>query len=192
MKSICVYCGSNAGNDPRFVSIARRFGRAMAERGVQLIFGGVGLGLMGAVADGALSAGGKVIGIIPKPLLEMEIAHPHLAELHVVADMHERKRMMAERADGFVVLPGGTGTMDEFFEIFTWAQLGFHSKPIAVLNGHDYYELLFAFLRQLVQQGFLKEVHFDMLIVESNHDTLLQRMQDYVPPHVSKWSRDTA
>ena len=192
MKSICVYCGSSPGVDPELISLARRFGRGLAERGYQLVFGGVGLGLMGAVADGALSAGGRVVGIIPKPLLEMEVAHAHLAELHVVADMHERKRMMADRADGFVILPGGCGTMDEFFEIFTWAQLGFHEKPIAILNGNDYYEPLLALMRQMVRAGFLKKVHFDMLIVESNHDTLMERMQNYVPPRMSKWSKDPA
>ena len=192
MKSICVYCGSSPGVDPELISLARRFGRGLAERGYQLVFGGVGLGLMGAVADGALSAGGRVVGIIPKPLLEMEVAHAHLAELHVVADMHERKRMMADRADGFVILPGGCGTMDEFFEIFTWAQLGFHEKPIAILNGNDYYEPLLALMRQMVRAGFLKEVHFDMLLVESNHDALMERMQNYVPPRMSKWSKDPA
>jgi uncharacterized protein (TIGR00730 family) len=189
MRNICVYCGSTSGVDPHFISAARHFGRALAERGYQLVFGGVGLGLMGAVADGALSAGGRVIGIIPKPLLAMEVAHSHLTELHVVEDMHERKRMMAERADAFVVMPGGCGTMDEFFEIFTWSQLGFNEKPIAILNGNGYYDPLFAFMRSMIRQGFLKEVHFDMLIVESNHDTLLERMQNYVAPHISKWSK---
>jgi len=192
MKSICVYCGSSPDADPAFLSLARRFGRGLAERGYQLVFGGVGLGLMGAVADGALSAGGRVIGIIPKALLEMEVAHPHLAELHVVDDMHQRKRMMAERADGFVVLPGGCGTLDEFFEIFTWAQLGFHEKPVAILNGNDYYEPMLAMMRGMVRHGFLKEVHFDMLIVDANHDALLQRMGEFVPPRVSKWNRGPA
>ncbi len=190
MKSICVYCGSSPDASPPFVALARRFGRGLAERGYQLVFGGVGLGLMGAVADGALSAGGRVIGIIPRPLLQMEIAHPHLAELHVVDDMHARKRMMAERADGFVVLPGGCGTLDEFFEIFTWAQLGFHEKPVAILNDDGYYEPLLAMMRNMVRHGLLKEVHFDMLIVESNHDTLLQRMSEFVPPRISKWSKN--
>jgi hypothetical protein len=192
MRSICVYCGSNPGTDPQFMATARRFGRGLAERGYQLIFGGVGYGLMGAVADGALSAGGPVVGIIPKALLAMEVAHTGLTELHVVDDMHHRKRMMANRADGFVVLPGGCGTMDEFFEVFTWAQLGFHDKPIAILNGDQYYEPLLNFMRSMVANGFLKEVHFDMLIVESNHDVLLERMRNYVAPHVSKWSRDAA
>jgi uncharacterized protein (TIGR00730 family) len=187
MKSICVYCASTPGKDPRLLDIARDFGRCLAKSGLQLVYGGVGIGLMGALADGALDAGGKVVGIIPEPLLALELAHPRLSELQVVADMHARKQLMAERADGFVVLPGGSGTMDEFFEIFTWAQLGFHHKPLAILNGHGYYEPLLAFMQTMVGAGFLKQAHFDMIIVEAEHAALLKRMGEFVAPRVSKW-----
>jgi uncharacterized protein (TIGR00730 family) len=187
-KRICVYCGSNPGNDPAYVTSARIMGRALAERGIELVYGGVGLGLMGAVADGVLEGGGQAIGIIPKDLLKMEIAHAGLTELHVVDNMHERKRLMAARADAFVALPGGSGTLDELFEIFTWAQLGFHAKPIGLLHVNGFYTPLLAMMDHLVETGFIKRVHADMLLTAATPDDLLDRMARYQAPNVSKWN----
>ncbi|HEX4859371.1 MAG TPA: TIGR00730 family Rossman fold protein [Usitatibacteraceae bacterium] len=188
IRTVCVYCGSNRPANPLLAQAARTFGEVLADRGYALVYGGVGLGMMGQVADGALARGGRVTGIIPEPLLAREIAHPHLSERIVVADMHARKKLMAERAGAFVVLPGGCGTFDEFFEIFTWAQIELHAKPIALLNVEHYFDPLIALLGHMVTNGFLKRGHRDMLIVESDPGEILSRLEAYVAPHLNKWN----
>ena len=150
MKSLCVFCGSSAGRDEAYVETARQLGRLLAERGITLVYGGGAIGLMGACAEACLAAGGKVVGIIPEHLMRMEVGSLDLTELHVVKTMHERKAMMAELSDGFIVLPGGVGTMEEFFEVWTWGQLGIHRKPFGVLNVKGYYDALFSFIATMV------------------------------------------
>lgn len=184
---VCVFCGSSDGFRPEYRATAIAFGRALAERGDELVYGGSKVGLMGAVADAALGAGGKAIGIIPTALRDKEIAHDGLTELHVVGSMHERKAMMADRSDGFVALPGGVGTLEELFEIWTWAQLGYHRKPVGLLNVAGYYDKLLAFLDGTVAEGFVREAHRGMAIVESEPSRLLDRFAAYEPPSVVKW-----
>lgn len=188
MKSACVYCGSSPGVDTIYVDAARALGAQLASRGVRLVFGGVGLGLMGAVADGVLDAGGAVVGIIPAPLRALGIAHARVRDLVIVDDMHARKRAMADLADGFIVLPGGCGTMDEFFEVFTWSQLGLHAKPIGLVDTQGYYAELRAFLDAMVAKRFLKAAYRDSLIIDTDAGRLLDRMANFVPLQVSKWN----
>lgn len=187
MKSICVFCGSSFGTAPAYEEAARRLGRMLADEGITLIYGGGNVGLMGAVADAALEAGGEVIGVIPKALMRREIGHPGLTELHVVGSMHERKAKMAELSEGFVALPGGTGTLEELFEVLTWAQLGEHDKPCGLLDVAGYYGPLLAVLDHMVEQGFLEEQHRKMLLVEREPAALLERFARYEPPRVAKW-----
>jgi len=163
MKRLAVYCGSATPADPRYVELAREVGETLAKRGIGVVYGGGKLGLMGAVASGALAAGGEVIGVIPEALRDKEIAHPHLTKLHVVGSMHERKQMMADLSTGFVALPGGLGTLEELFEIWTWAQLGYHKKPVGLLDVANFYEKLDAFLDHTVEAGFVRAEHRDML-----------------------------
>lgn len=188
MKSVCVYCGSSAGTHGAYAEAAEYLGSALAERGLGLVYGGAGKGLMGRVADAALGAGGRVVGVIPRSLVDREIAHEGLDELHVVASMHERKALMAELADAFVALPGGFGTLEEIVETLTWAQLGFHAKPCGLLNVRGYYDELLAFVSRAERDGFLRREHRDMLLVESQPDRLLDRFAAYRPPSVEKWS----
>lgn len=187
MKAICVYCGSNAGERPDYVDGARALGRAIAGRGATLVYGGARVGLMGAVAEAALAAGGRVVGIIPEALVAKEIAHPALSELHVVASMHARKTMMADLSDGFVALPGGVGTLEEIFEMWTWAQLGHHVKPCALLDVAGYWRKLVAFLDHQVEEGFVRPAHREMLAVDHDPERLLARMDRYEAPVVQKW-----
>ena len=174
--SICVYCGSKPGTDPLFTQAAILVGQWIAAHGGQLVYGGGSGGLMGIVADATLAAGGRVVGIIPKALVEKEWAHHGCTELHIVDNMHERKRMMAERADAFLALPGGIGTFEELFEVWTWRQLGYHDKPLGLLNAGDYYGPLLAFLRSSVEHGFMNEWQMGLLRVGSNVAALLSQL----------------
>ncbi len=171
--SICVYCGSRPGDDPRFAQVARQVGQWIGSHGGQLVYGGGRNGLMGIVAQATLAAGGQVVGIIPSALVEKEWAHHGLTELHVVDTMHERKRMMAERADGFLALPGGIGTFEELFEVWTWRQLGYHDKPIGILNCHGYYDGLTAFIAQVVRHDFMGQWQNELVSVQSDAVALL-------------------
>jgi uncharacterized protein (TIGR00730 family) len=176
--SICVYCGSRPGERPEFVTLAQTVGRWIGERGGQLVYGGGCSGLMGAVAEATRAAGGRVVGVIPKALVDQELANHQSDELHVVNTMHERKAMMGERADAFLALPGGIGTLEELFEIWTWRQLGYHDKPVGILNAAGYYDALLGFLAHVVRQGFMGE--WQMGLVRSDNDaaSLLQALID--------------
>ena len=174
--SVCVYCGSRSGDDAAFESAARAIGTAIGERGWRLVYGGGRAGLMGSVADAALGAGAQVIGVIPQALMGRELGHSGLTELHVVATMHERKRLMAERSDAFVALPGGSGTFEELFEVWTWLQLGYHHKPVALLNAAGYYDGLLQFLDRSVASGFVPRAQRDLLQVGSDPQALLDRI----------------
>ena len=187
MKHICVFCGSSAGDDPRFLETARRTGALLAERGLGLVYGGATVGLMGAVADAVLAHGGHVTGVIPSRLVERELAHHGLPDLRVVASMHERKALMADLADGFVALPGGIGTLEETFEVLTWAQLGLHHKPIGILDVAGYYAPLLTFLDHAVASRFVRREHRDMLLVDPDPGRLLDRLAAHVPVDVEKW-----
>ena len=164
MRRVCVFCGASAGNDPRYAAAAADLGRALAARSIELVTGGGKVGLMGVVADATLGAGGRVIGVIPRFLEEREVAHRGLSELHVVESLHERKALMHELSDGFIVLPGGFGTLDELMETVTWAQLGLHSKPIGIVNVAGYFDDLLAFVAGASQAGFIPAAHGDLLI----------------------------
>jgi hypothetical protein len=187
MRSVCVFCGSNSGAKPLYAEAASGFGRAVAERGLRLVYGGARVGLMGAVADAALAAGGEVVGIMPTALVEREIAHAGLSELHEVGSMHERKALMADLSDGFVALPGGAGTLEELFEVWTWGQLGHHRKPVGLINAGGFFDALIAFLDHQEGERFMRREHRDMLIVEREPEPLLARFEVYQPPHVDKW-----
>ena len=187
LKKICIYCGSNPGRGDSYLAAARELGTAIAQRGIGLVYGGASVGVMGTVADAVLAAGGHVTGIIPESLVKKEMAHPGLSEMHVTRSMHERKRMMADLADAFVALPGGAGTMEEIFEVWTWAQLGHHQKPCAFYNVNGYYDHLIRFLDHAVEEQFMKAPHRDMLIVADQPDDLLLRFASYEAPVVSKW-----
>ena len=187
MKSICIYCGSAAGNSPAFLSEARRAGALIARSGLALVYGGGRVGLMGAVADAALEAGGRVVGVMPADLVSQEIAHPGLSDLRVVNSMHERKWAMAELADGFLCLPGGAGTFEEIFEQWTWALLGFHSKPCGFVNVEGYYEPLREAIANMVRHGFLQPQYGEMLVWAADTGEALRRFEAYVPPE-PKWN----
>jgi len=187
MRNICVYCGSSPGADPLFTTSAKALGRAIAETDRVLVYGGAKVGLMGALADSVLAAGGKVIGVVPRALVEKNVAHESLTELHVVSSMHERKAMMAELAGAFIAMPGGLGTLEEFFEMWTWAQLGFHQKPLGLLGTQDFFVPLLQFLDVLVAQKFLRPEHRQLPFVEQDPSRLLQLLEGYTAPIVSKW-----
>jgi uncharacterized protein (TIGR00730 family) len=174
--SLCVYCGSRNGNEAAFLATAREVGRWIGERGGQLVYGGGNNGLMGVLADATLAAGGRVVGVIPHALVEREWAKRDCTELHVVDNMHQRKSLMAERADAFLALPGGIGTFEEFFEAWTWRQLGYHDKPVGVLNAGGYYDGLLAFLQQSVGHGFMNEAQMKLLTVGSDAPALLEAL----------------
>ncbi|WP_092013596.1 LOG family protein [Marinobacter daqiaonensis] len=184
---LAVFCGSSSGNDERYQKCATEFGTFLANEGIDLVFGGGKVGLMGAVADAVLTGGGQVFGVIPASLQERELAHHGLTELEVVSGMHERKARMAELADGFVALPGGPGTMDELFEAWTWGQLGYHNKPCALYNAFGYYDHLLALVNHMAESGFLKTHHHRMLIVEDRAEALVEAIRAYEPP-ARKWS----
>ena len=184
MKSLCVYCGSSSGLSPNYADAARKLAQALVERKIALVYGGGNVGLMGVIADEVMRLGGHVTGVIPKALVRKEVGHRQITELHVVENMHERKAMMADLADGFIAMPGGIGTLEELFEVMTWAQLGFHDKPIGVLNVDGYYDALLAFLQHTVQQGFLRPQHASLLMVESDVAALLHRFETFeAEPH---------
>ena len=181
MKRVAVYCGSATPADPIYVESARQVGRSLAERGIGIVYGGGKLGLMGAVADSALAAGGEVIGVIPTALVNAEVAHRGLTELHVVDTMHERKARFTELADGFVNLPGGTGTMDELWEALSWAQLGYHADPIGLLNIAGYYDKLIDFWQHMGSVGFVRAQHQGLLLIDDTLDGLLAQMTAFEP-----------
>lgn len=174
--SICVYCGSRTGTDPAHAQAARDIGRVIGERGWQLVYGGGKVGLMGIVADAVLAHGGRVVGVIPRMLMDREVGHADLQELHVVDTMHQRKQMMAERVQAFVALPGGIGTLEELFEVWTWRQIGYHARPIGLLNVGGYYDALLGFLRHTVEQGFLGAAQHEVLQVSTDPAELVERL----------------
>ncbi|MEQ1724567.1 MAG: TIGR00730 family Rossman fold protein [Sphingopyxis sp.] len=181
MKSIAVYCGSATPSDPIYLEAASSVGHGLAQRGITVVYGGGRLGLMGAVADAALSAGGEVIGIIPEALVSSEVAHRGCTQLRVVPGMHERKRLFTDLSDGFITLPGGVGTMDELWEAISWAQLGYHQSPVGVLNVGGFYDHLVAFNQHMIDVGFIREAHRGIMVVRDTLDALLGAMADYVP-----------
>ncbi len=187
MKSVCVFCGSNPGNDPVYAAGARAMGAEIAKRGLTLVYGGGAVGLMGIVANAALDAGGEVHGVIPKALRDKEIGHIGLTRLEIVDTMHTRKARMAELSAGFIAMPGGIGTFEELFEIWTWGQLGIHAKPLALLNVAGFYDPLAIFLDRTVEEGFLKPNHRAMVMTDTEPATLLDRMEAYVPAATHKW-----
>lgn len=187
LKRIAVFCGSSFGNDDSYKIKARELGKMLAIQKIELVYGGADVGLMGAVAAGALSEGGKVIGVLPVFLKSKEIAHEGLSKLILVESMHERKSKMNDLSDGFIALPGGFGTLDELFEIVTWGQLGLHKKPIAILNVNGYFDDLIAFFQTMVNKGLLKEANQNMLLVSDSIEDVLEKMRNYVAPSVGKW-----
>jgi uncharacterized protein (TIGR00730 family) len=187
MKSITVFCGSSFGSDEIYKEQATLLGQTLAKQNIQLIYGGANVGLMGAVADGVLLEGGKAIGVLPHFLQSKEIAHQNLTELILVETMHERKTKMNDLCDGVIVLPGGYGTLEEFFEMITWAQLGLHKKPIAILNIDGFYDDLIKLVQTMVDKGFLKQINQEMLLVSDSIDALLEKMKNYQAPTVGKW-----
>lgn len=187
MKRICVFTGSSPGARPDYADAARELGRVLASRGHELIYGGGRVGLMGVIADAVLADGGKVVGVIPEALAAKEVAHSRLTELRVVQSMHERKATMAELSDAFVALPGGLGTLEEFFEVITWAQLGLHAKPVGIMNVSGYFDPLFSFLDRAVEERFVKSEHRAMIITAHSPVDLLDRLEAYQAPRVEKW-----
>ena len=183
MKRVLVFCGSSPGGRPDYVAGAQGLGRLLAERELELVYGGASVGLMGALADSALAAGGTVIGVIPTRLVELEVAHAGLTKLHVVETMHQRKALMAELSDAVITLPGGTGTLDELFELFTWRHLGLHHKPIGLLEVADYWQPLLGFLEHAVNERFLREALFETLLVSRDAAALLDLLADQVVPN---------
>lgn len=177
MRAVCVFCGSQSGEAPEYVQAARSLGALLAGKRITVVYGGGHVGMMGALADSALAAGGRVVGVIPEHLMQPEVAHQQLTELLIVDSMHTRKRMMAERADAFVVLPGGYGTFEEMFEMVTWLQLRLHGKPVGLVNIRGYFNHLLAFLRHAGEQGFIRPQHSDLLIVDPDAAALLERLQ---------------
>nr|WP_026197402.1 TIGR00730 family Rossman fold protein [Sciscionella marina] len=182
MMRICVFCGSSAGNGERYLEVATELGKTLAAKEIGLVYGGASIGTMGAVADGALAGRGEVIGVIPDHLVSVEISHPGLSELQQVPDMHTRKARMAELSDGFMVLPGGIGTLEEFFEVWTWGQLRLHEKPIGLVDVDGFYTHLLRFADHMVEQGFLRQKHRDMLLVDPDPAVLVDKFTDYAPP----------
>jgi uncharacterized protein (TIGR00730 family) len=184
---ICVFSGSSHGYAPEYRAAAQALGGLLARNSIELVYGGAAVGLMGAIADATLAEGGRVTGVIPQALVDREVAHRGLTDLHVVNSMHERKSLMADLADGFIALPGGIGTLEELFEVWTWAQLGSHTKPCALLNVLGFYDRLLEFLDRVVEQGFLKPVHREMVLVEKKPAPLLRAIAQYRAPIETKW-----
>ncbi|MEP4031910.1 TIGR00730 family Rossman fold protein [Roseibium polysiphoniae] len=187
MKSVCVFCGSSYGSNPVYTHAASETGTLIAKQGLTLVYGGAKVGLMGTVADATLAAGGEVIGVLPTSLQEKELSHDGLSELHIVSSMHERKAQMAELSDAFLTLPGGAGTMEELFEVWTWGQLGLHNKPCGFLNTQGFYDKLLGFLDFQTQEGFMKPVMRDMVQAADNPADLLEMFRAYQPPATPKW-----
>jgi uncharacterized protein (TIGR00730 family) len=187
MKRICVFCGSNNGANPVYLEAAEKVGKFFAANNIELVYGGGRVGLMGKIADTVLANGGKVFGVIPQSLSDKEVAHQSLTELHIVNSMHERKAMMAELADGFIALSGGFGTFEELCEIITWAQLGFHSKPCALLNTNGFYDNLIAMFDFATREKFVREEHRKIVLIESEIEKLYELMKNFSPPIIEKW-----
>ncbi|MBV9493089.1 MAG: TIGR00730 family Rossman fold protein [Acidobacteria bacterium] len=187
MQRICVFCGANRGARPEYAAAARELASALVRRDLTLVYGGGRVGLMGELADAVLAAGGKAVGVIPRNLVLREVGHTGLTELHVVETMHERKARMSDLADAFIALPGGLGTLEEVFEVWTWGQLGVHAKPVGFLDVAGYYAPLMTFLDRGVEEQFVKPAHREIAIVEPNIETLLDRLGRYEPPNVEKW-----
>ncbi len=187
MKRISVFCGSSFGNENIYAEQAYKLGEILANQNIELVYGGAKVGLMGAVANGSLKNGGYVTGIIPDFLQSAELAHENLSELIVVKSMHERKALMSNLSDGFIVLPGGLGTLEEFFEMLTWAQLNLHFKPIALLNINNFYSDLINLIKQMIKKGFVQQINLDLIIVSDNIDELLIKMNNYKASPVRKW-----
>ncbi|WJF91612.1 TIGR00730 family Rossman fold protein [Paraburkholderia bonniea] len=188
MKSVCVYCGSATGVRPLYAAAARSFSQALVEAGIELVYGGGKVGLMGVLADEAMARGGRVTGVIPELLLSKEVGHTGLTELRVVPDMHQRKKLMADLSDAFVAMPGGVGTLEELFEVYTWSQLGYHQKPVALLNINGYYDPLLEMLRHTVREGFMQQTYLDILQVDHDPQALIGKLLRYAPPSSDKWS----
>jgi uncharacterized protein (TIGR00730 family) len=176
-KAICVYCGANPGASPRYAEAARALGRALVEENIALVYGGGNVGLMGTIADEVLRLGGEVTGVIPAALVEREVGHTGLTRQFIVKDMHERKAMMAQLADGFIAMPGGMGTLEELFEMLTWSQLGIHAKPVGLLNVDGFYDALMGFIGHASGQGFIRPQHAALMLVESDPQALLRRLR---------------
>lgn len=187
MKSICVFCGSSFGTRTAYAETALETGRVIAEHGYRLVYGGAKVGLMGTVADGAIKAGGEVIGVLPRALEEKELAHEGLNELHLVSSMHERKALMADLSDAFIALPGGAGTLEEIFEVWTWGQLGYHQKPCGFLNVEGYYDQLIAFLDHQTQEAFTKQAMREMVQIAGTPQALIDLFRGYEAPDTPKW-----
>ncbi|HIG12369.1 MAG: TIGR00730 family Rossman fold protein [bacterium] len=187
MRRICLFCGASSGRSPIFNEAAAEFGRALASRGQGLVFGGGRVGLMGVAADAALAAGGDVIGVIPRALCDLEVAHTGLDDLRVVESMHERKQLMHNLSDGFVALPGGHGTLDEVFETITWAQLGYHTKPVGLLNLEGFFDPLLAMLDRSHEEGFIPPRMRELWLVEARVPALLERLENYQAPVAARW-----
>lgn len=190
MRSVCVFCGSSRGANPEIIVAARQLGALLAERDIDLIYGGGSVGLMGELADSVLAKGGRAIGVIPQFLLDKEVGHVGLTQLKVVNTMHERKALMAELSDAFVALPGGIGTFEEFFEVWTWGQLGLHAKPYALLNVANFFDPLLTFLDHVVAEKLLRSEHRQLLLVESKPAKLLDRISTARPTQLPKWIDD--
>ncbi|WP_299365840.1 TIGR00730 family Rossman fold protein [Winogradskyella sp.] len=187
MKSISVFCGSSEGNDPDIIATAYQLGETLAQENTALVYGAARIGIMGKVAQGVMDSNGKTIGVIPKFLQTKEIVHNELSELIVTENMHDRKIIMYEKSDGFIIIPGGFGTMDEFFEITTWGQLGLHTKPIGILNINGYYDALIAQCKTMVERGFLKQENLDAVVIDNTISGILDKMNNYVPLPTPKW-----
>jgi uncharacterized protein (TIGR00730 family) len=187
LQSVCVFCGSSTGIKAAYTAAARSLGTTLAEANIRLIFGGGHVGLMGVISNAVLAAGGDVIGVIPKFLVERELAHEGLSDLRIVGSMHERKALMSDLSEGFIALPGGTGTLEEFFEVLTWAQLGEHEKPCGLLNVAGYYDPLLTVFDRMVEADFLSASNRALLLVEDDPEQLLQRFDHYEPPKTVKW-----
>jgi hypothetical protein len=186
MNSLCIYCGSSVGNSPAYEAAAKSLAQSLINEHIDLVYGGGNVGLMGIIADEMLNLGGKVIGIIPKALVDYEVGHQNLTHLYIVKDMHERKAKMAELSNGFIAMPGGIGTLEELFEALTWSQLGFHDKPIGLLNVNGFYDGLIRFVQHLVKQGFLKPEHASLLMYEDEAPALMERFKSFVPKKQAK------
>ena len=187
MKSISVFCGSSSGTDRNIIEKAYELGEEFAKRDIKLVYGGAKIGIMGQVAKGVLDQGGEVLGVIPDFLKKKEVVHTGLTELITTQNMHDRKVIMYEKSDGFIILPGGFGTMDEFFEITTWGQIGLHTKPIGILNINGYYDALLAQGKVMVEKGFLKQENLEVILVDSTIEGLLEKMSNFKGSSVSKW-----
>lgn len=186
IESICVFCGSSPGHGRRYSDAAAKLGKQLAQRGIRLVYGGAHVGTMGTLADAALAEGGEVIGVIPTGMVEREIAHTGLTELHVVDDMHQRKALMAERADAFIALPGGAGTLEELFEVWTWSQIGLHAKPIGLLDVDGFYQPFLRMIDHMVGEGFLRREYAEALVVGDDADPILAAFAEAKTP-VEKW-----